>query len=674
MSIGMRLLSSILGVVILGVASVGYWTASLSNNALTESIKAQQSALVTGAARLIEDQLNTLQVAVKEIKDKDSVSNLLYLPGRSLLQEEVKDYLNYKSRELNGIEYIGVFSESGVLITGTGPHPPSEKQWSTQPFFRQAMLGKACISLPIEGNDPKNLIFYIAEPVQENDTVYGVVCMIVQLSSLTDLLKKINIGKDGYAFMFMPPGRTIAHIDPQRIFENTSSFPWVQEMFRQKQGVLDYEFANIGRLAGFHDIKQTGWMIALAAEKHDVLAAARQIRNTTIISGIALLLCVCVVVFFVVRNITSALHKDVAFARAVAAGNLDETLHVNRRDELGILATALHTMVSELRKKISQAEEKTKEAKTQAELAQKAVAEAHEAKAQAENAHREGLLEAADRLDVIVVRLASASEELSAQIEQASQAADQQRNLAQDASAAMEQMSRTVTEVAHNAANTAETTTQAHTNAVSGADAVEKVVSAINEVHQKAQKMNAQMADLATQATGIGRILDVITDIADQTNLLALNAAIEAARAGEAGRGFAVVADEVRKLAEKTMTSTHEVEQAIRSIQSGTEENIHGMHEAAKAVAETTELAGNAGAALTQIVKLVEASTDQVRSIAESNETQSTTAESIAKSIEEVNNTAGETAENMRQSSIAITDLAEMAQQLRNLVEEMKNA
>jgi methyl-accepting chemotaxis protein len=166
--------------------------------------------------------------------------------------------------------------------------------------------------------------------------------------------------------------------------------------------------------------------------------------------------------------------------------------------------------------------------------------------------------------------------------------------------------------------------------------------------------------------------MNVISDIADQTNLLALNAAIEAARAGEAGRGFAVVADEVRKLAEKTMSATQEVSSSINAIQSSTRTNIEEVNRAVKSITEATGLADSSGNALKEIVDLASANSAVVDSIATAAEEQSATSEEINRAIEEINRIVGETANGMTQSAAAVQELSRMAQELRQVMETLK--
>lgn len=269
-------------------------------------------------------------------------------------------------------------------------------------------------------------------------------------------------------------------------------------------------------------------------------------------------------------------------------------------------------------------------------------------------------------------RVAASSEELSAQVEQVSRGAEVQRERVESTASAMSEMNSTVLEVARNAGQASEQSEGTKHKAEEGAGLVSQVVAAINEVNAVAQKMQSNMGVLGKQAEAIGSVMNVISDIADQTNLLALNAAIEAARAGEAGRGFAVVADEVRKLAEKTMSATQEVGRNIEGIQTSTRTNIEEMGNAVTGVASATDLANSSGEALREIVDMASVNSSVVASIAAAAEEQSATSEEINHAITEINTIVDETTSGMIQASEAVQDLSRMAQELNRVMDELK--
>jgi methyl-accepting chemotaxis protein len=371
------------------------------------------------------------------------------------------------------------------------------------------------------------------------------------------------------------------------------------------------------------------------------------------------------------RGITRPLAACLEFAGAVARGDLDRELSVRRGDETGLLADSLRRMLATLRQTIEEARSKGREAEQEAQNAHAAKAEAEKARQAALDARRDGMLQAAGRIEGVVEVVTSASEELSAQVEQSSRGAALQSDRVGETATSMEQMNATVLEVARNASQATDTADQARVKAQEGAEVVSQAVRSIGQARNHALELKEDMGGLGRQAENIGQVLNVISDIADQTNLLALNAAIEAARAGEAGRGFAVVADEVRKLAEKTMTATKEVGASIRGMQEGTRKNIASVEQAVGQIEDATGLAGKSGEALQAIVALVDQTTDQVRSIATASEEQSAASEEINRAIKDISQISMETADAMRQSSQAVGELARQSQELKVILAEM---
>lgn len=293
--------------------------------------------------------------------------------------------------------------------------------------------------------------------------------------------------------------------------------------------------------------------------------------------------------------------------------------------------------------------------------------------------HREAQIVAQnDQISRAATQASQVSEELSAAavqleglVKNANRGTCSQNERMGETASAMDQMNATVLEVSRHAHDAAEGAEHARERAEGGAAMVTELVNAIGEVAGQAGDLRESMEGLDKQAESIGQVLGVIEDIADQTNLLALNAAIEAARAGEAGRGFAVVADEVRKLAEKTMSATGEVHGAITGIQKGAQNNVKATIMAVEAVHRSTEMAGQSGEALNAIVEVVETTADRVRSIATAAEEQSATSDEINRATNDVSQVCGETELLMLEAGESIANLSKLAGDLSGIIREM---
>ena len=404
-----------------------------------------------------------------------------------------------------------------------------------------------------------------------------------------------------------------------------------------------------------------------------VSAAAGDASRITLIICVVTLLLTLGIGIALTRSITKPVAQALRFAQEVAGGRLDQRLGLNRGDEIGQLSVALDSMVDSLNEKIKDAEKKSSEAEEQSQKALMAMRRAEESSLEAKT-KTQAMLVAADKLETVGNVVSSASTQLSAQIEQSDRGASEAAQRLAEAATAMNEMNATVQEVARNAGAASTASAETKEKAEAGAQVVEKAVHSIEEVHQMSLELKRDMAQLNEHAQDISRIMAVISDIADQTNLLALNAAIEAARAGEAGRGFAVVADEVRKLAEKTMASTNDVGNAIRAIQESTSKSMNGVDQAVERIGEATELASQSGRALEEIVSTVELTADQVNAIATASEEQSAASEEINHSIVQVNDMARQTAEAMAEAARAVSGMAAQTQGLTDLIQELKAA
>ncbi|MFD2113857.1 methyl-accepting chemotaxis protein [Thiorhodococcus fuscus] len=266
------------------------------------------------------------------------------------------------------------------------------------------------------------------------------------------------------------------------------------------------------------------------------------------------------------------------------------------------------------------------------------------------------------------IQLADSAAQLSAITERGAQGVLRQQNEIQQVATAMTQMSATVQEVARNAANASQAALEADTQAQAGHRVVNETVDTINALAEEVGRTADVIQRLKGDSLSIGSILNVIGDIAKQTNLLALNAAIEAARAGEQGRGFAVVADEVRTLASRTQQSTQEINQMIEQLQAGANQAVAAMELGRVKAEATVAQASNTSAALQAITDVIDTIKSMNIQIASAAEEQSATAEEINRNIVSISDVANETAEGSQQTASASDDLARVAVDLQSQV------
>lgn len=372
----------------------------------------------------------------------------------------------------------------------------------------------------------------------------------------------------------------------------------------------------------------------------------------------------------IIRSIIGSLSHLQGCSRQVASGDFGACSLKSYTGELEELRLDVVSMVDNLKESMDEAERHKNAAELKSQEAEQSMREAT-----AEKERVEALLEKISRVTSRVVQLSSqmteSAQTLLLQADEISHGTEIQTQRTEETSTAMTEMNATVMEVASNSARAATGANDARAMVHEGSMVVKQVEDSTGEVAQQSQEMKGSLDELGNQVNGIGSVMQVIDDIADQTNLLALNAAIEAARAGEAGRGFAVVADEVRKLAEKTMVATKEVADAVTGIQDGAQKNIRAMDSAADAVGTSAELARKAGISLAEIEQLVDETSDQVQSIATAAEEQSAASEEINMATDEIRRIAMETSDIVHASVEAINTVANLTAELEETIREL---
>ncbi|ANY90380.1 methyl-accepting chemotaxis protein [Pseudomonas guariconensis] len=387
-----------------------------------------------------------------------------------------------------------------------------------------------------------------------------------------------------------------------------------RELFENAEQI-NQAMANLVRI----NTEQTRATNATAASQYDTAFAL--VIGLLVTATILTLLCA----FLLTRSIVKPIDEALKAAEQVADGDLTQVIRAEGSDEAARLLRAMARMQDKLR----------------------------------------------DTLQLIAgsaTQLASAAEELNCVTDESARGLQQQNNEIEQAATAVTEMTSAVEEVARNAVSTSEASSEASRSAGDGRDLVLETVGAIERMSSDVQATATLVTRLASQSRDIGKVLDVIRGLADQTNLLALNAAIEAARAGEAGRGFAVVADEVRALAHRTQQSTSEIERMIASIQGGTEEAVTSMRTSTERAESTLNIARGAGLALDSIASAVSQINERNLVIASAAEEQAQVAREVDRNLVNINDLSVQSATGAHQTSVASADLSRLAVDLNGLV------
>jgi len=372
------------------------------------------------------------------------------------------------------------------------------------------------------------------------------------------------------------------------------------------------------------------WAIVAERDLEEITAPTRALRTrivvvSTIVSAIA-----GVIAFFFSVGLVKPINPIVVRAKAIADGDLTgEPMQVRSKDELGQLTESVNDMSKSLRQLVTE------------------------------------VAESAENVASAAVEIAGSSEEMTKGM------GDQSRQITQ-VSSAIEEMSVSVLEVARMSTNAADNASKSGTLAQEGGKVVNQTIEGMQAISEAVSAGAASVTELGKRGEQIGQIIEVINDIADQTNLLALNAAIEAARAGEHGRGFAVVADEVRKLADRTTKATDEIAQSIKAIQTETGEAVQRMETGTEQVQSGVESATKAGESLQQIVNGAQEVATMIQSIAAAAEEQSAASGEVSAAVDSISKISSQAEETSKQANDAVGGLAERASRLQALIGQFK--
>lgn len=430
-------------------------------------------------------------------------------------------------------------------------------------------------------------------------------------------------------------------------------------------------YKNIGACMNCHDDeagKIIGGIKIVKSKKAMVAAIESGTKMMFLFGTLGAILIICGIVAFMNRQIFNPIKIVENKLINASIGDIDQEINVHSKDEIGVLLLAIRKLITYI-KSLAEASEKIANGNLLIEIEPLSEKDMLGKSFKTMVTNLQTIIQS---LSQNTFELTSASSQIASSSEEASRGAREQTNQVNQIATAIEQMSATIVQTTRNTGEATTMAQEASSIAFTGRDVVAETIDGMSKIAEVVRDSADSIGKLASSADQIGEIISVIDDIADQTNLLALNAAIEAARAGEQGRGFAVVADEVRKLAERTSKATGEITSMIQEIQQKTSIAVNSMETGIKKVDHGRELADKAGSSLEQIVDVNNKMLNMIEQIATASVQQSKTSEEIARNIEQISIVTQDSEKTSQQTASAAEVLNKQADELKEIVKNFE--
>ena len=684
LKLGTKILAGGLLVLAIPVIIIGIVSVYESSRSISKMQKEDMISIADSLAGALGNGMTEQLMTVRNISYSNSViaaAEKVAREGEKNSQNEIvfvqKELTKMKDAEGDRFSSIMLVGKNGIAFASSESGKIRGLNLAGRDYLDKAFKGTPNVGAVVLSRAHGRVVCTAASPIYASTgkEITGVVVIGMELQFLTDIFDRLKIGKGGYPAIIDRNGLSI--YNPARkegilkvnINQNKGMEAFAQQINRQRRGIGEYVLENVHKTAAFAPVEITDWSVVVSVPSKEFTAPVSFIRNLIIIVGLISLILASLFFYLFSRTISSPLNSVVDAAQQIASGDLSVQVPVEaRQDEIGSLARAFTLMIQSLKEKAQIAERIAASDLTVKVTPLSDTDTLGNAFATMVEKLRSQIHQIIEGVNV----LASSGSEIMASVSQLTSGASETATSVSETTTTVEEVKQTAEVTNQKARHVSELGQKSVEISRTGLKSIEDTVNGMNRIREQMESIADMVVRLSEQSQAIGEIIATVNDIAEQSNLLAVNASIEAAKAGEQGKGFAVVAQEIRSLAAQSKQATTQVRNILFDVQKAIGSAVMATEQGSKAVEEGVKLSTQAGESIDTLAESVTEATNAAMQIAASSQQQLIGMDQVVSAMENIRESSLQMAASTKQTEKAAHDLHNLGQRLQEIVKLYK--